>query len=410
MKQLTLTHEQIEYALARLTSLIELRGLNQTQLEQLSSVPQPTISKILNRQEAVGIDTRKPSLPSVDVLTKLFRALGLRLTDVLNEPDAVPQEIVGYLATPLTGVVRDPKSDSELSAVVARIKDAVAAPEFSHPMFDVYWPGDHTHPTRNANFTPSQVYRIDRSRASTFDFVILLCCAPSYGVGQENEIATQAGIPAIRFIPHEISRMITGSFIKAVDVHYSGALSSRIDFDKAELTEALRSIRLIYFKHRALYKGLNGDGFGPRLRKLVDERSGDYKQFASELGIDISYFHALMDEPFAVSNPSARLLKRMAVLLHESVAYLIGESEETDAVYVESNLSFKNWIANADGIDARLAFSIREEWRKGYFEERRLAVKRDYRRTPMTISDWYKRYREVAGRTSNNERQQNIFG
>lgn len=41
------------------------------------------------------------------------------------------------------------------------------------------------------------MYLIDRSRASTFHFLVILCGAPSYGVGQENEIATQAGVPAI---------------------------------------------------------------------------------------------------------------------------------------------------------------------------------------------------------------------
>jgi transcriptional regulator with XRE-family HTH domain len=408
MKQIT--HEQIEYALGRLIAIVERRGLNQTQLEQLSGVPQPTISKILNRSDGVGIDTRRPALPSEEVLKKLFKALGLRLTDVLNEPDAAPQEIVGYLATPLTGVVQDVKSDSELTALVDRIKAAVSVPAFTKPGFDLYWPGDHTHPTRNANFSASQVYRIDRSRASTFDFLILVCCSPSYGVGQENEIATQAGIPAIRLIPREISRMITGSFIKAIDVPYQGTLSSRIDFDAAAFADALKNIRLIYFKHRALYKGLNGDGFGPRLKWLVDERSGSYQQFAHELGVDVSYLHTLMDEPFAVSNPSVRLLKRMAVLLHEPVSYLIGESEETDPIWVESNLSFKSWIANADGVDGKLAWTIRDEWRKGYFEERRFAEKRDYRRTPMTVADWYKRYREAAGKAAKNGRQENMFG
>jgi transcriptional regulator with XRE-family HTH domain len=228
-------------------------------------------------------------------------------------------------------------------------------------------------------------------------------------VGQENEIATQSGIPAIRIIPQEISRMMSGSFIKAINIFYSGSLSTGIEFSVEELAEAFRAIRLVYFKHRALYKGMNGDAFGPRLKRLVDERSGNYQQFAHELGISLSYLHTLMEEPFAVSNPSVRLLKRMAILLQERVAYLIGESEETDPIWVESNLSFRSWIADADGIDGKLAFMIRDGWRKGYFEERRLAVKRDYRMTPMTVTDWYNRYRESAKKAVSNGHQTRMF-
>jgi transcriptional regulator with XRE-family HTH domain len=405
-----LTHEQIEYALGRLIALIGFRGLNQPQLVQLSGVPQPTISKVMNYAQNTGSDGKRAFVPSADLLKKLFLALGLKLADVLNESDAAPQEITGYLATPLTGVVGDPKADRELGSVVARVKEAASAPIFREPGFDIYWPGDHTHPVRNADFTPNQVYRTDRSRASTFDFVILFCGAPSYGVGQENEIATQAGIPAIRIRPHEISRMMSGSFIKSIDLHYSGTLSTSIQFDMEDLSEALKKIRLTYFKHRALYKGMNGDGFGPRLRKLMDERSGNYQQFADELGVSLSYLNTLMEEPFAVSNPSVRLLKRMAVLLQARIAYLIGESEETDPVWVESNLAFRSWIASAEGVDGRLAFEIRDNWRKGYFEERRLAVKRDYRATPKTVADWERLYRDSEKKAGNNGRQSTMFG
>ena len=102
--------------------------------------------------------------------------------------------------------------------MVDTIKKIAAREEFVSPCFDLYWPGDHTHPLRHPQFSPSQVYLTDRSRASTFDFVILLCASPSYGVGQENEIASQAGLFAIRLLPKgEVSRMLTDSFLRARD-------------------------------------------------------------------------------------------------------------------------------------------------------------------------------------------------
>jgi transcriptional regulator with XRE-family HTH domain len=356
-------------------------------------------------------DGKKP-LPNVDVLTKLFKAIGYNLTDVLNESDAAPQEIAGYLATPLTAVVESGKKDSELRDVVDRIRDIAKSPEFTTPPFDLYWPGDHTHPIKNADFSPSQVYRTDRSRASTFDFIILFCADPSYGLGQENEIATQAGIPAIRLLPASISRMMSGSFIHAIDVFYSGTLSTRVEFNPDDLIAALGSIRRSYFRQRALFRGMNGDGFGPRLKSLIDERSGDYRQFAAELGVHLSYLHTLTEEPFAVSNPSIRLLKRMGVLLNESVAYLVGESEEADPIWVESKLAFDSWIGgSADVIDGRIAFEMRKSWQRAYLEERRSTEQRDYRRNPMGVLDWERKYRALAGpKGKNNDRQTQIFG
>jgi transcriptional regulator with XRE-family HTH domain len=404
-----MTNEKIEYAVGRLIAIVESRDLSQSQLEQLSSVPQPTISKIMNRTPSA--DSKRPFLPSVEVLTKLFKAIGYNLTDVLNESDATPHEVAGYLATPLTAVVQDRKKDSELREVVDRIKKLAQSPEFATPPFDLYWPGDHTHPIRNADFLPSQVYRTDRSRASTFDFIVLFCADPSYGLGQENEIATQAGVPAIRLLPAVVSRMMSGSFINAIDVRYSGTLSTRIDFKPEELIAALTTVRRTHFRQRALFRGMNGDGFGPRLKRLMDERSGEYLQFASELGIDLSYVHTLIEEPFAVSNPSIRLLKRMGVLLNESVAYLVGESEEVDPIWVQSKLAFDSWITSTEGVDGRIAFGMRKSWQQAYLEERRSTETRDYRRSPMTVVDWARRYRQLAGpKGKDNGRQAKIFG
>lgn len=404
-----LTNEKIEFAVGRLIAIVESRDLRQSQLEQLSGVPQPTISKIINRTP--GTDSEKPFLPSIEHLTKLFKAIGYNLADVLNESDAAPHEVAGYLATPLTAVVQDNKKDSELRNVVDRIKKLALSPEFATPPFDLYWPGDHTHPIRNADFSPSQVYRTDRSRASTFDFIVLFCADPSYGLGQENEIATQAGVPAIRLFPPTISRMMSGSFADAFDVRYSGTLSSRIDFSPEEFTSALSAVRRAHFRQRALFRGMNGDGFGPRLRRLLDERSGDYVQFARELGVNISYVHTLIEEPFAVSNPSIRLLKRMGILLNESVAYLVGESEEADPIWVQSKLAFDSWIMSTEGVDGGVAFGMRKSWQQAYFEERRSTETRDYRRSPMTVLDWNRKYRELVGSKGKvDARQAQIFG
>src|SRR4051794_26919921 len=96
-----LTNEQCEYAIGRLSSLMETRGINRKELGAHAKVDPSTISRIFSKTPN---DAGKAYSPGVDVLTKLFQGLGLKLSDILAEPDCLPDNISGYLATPLTGL------------------------------------------------------------------------------------------------------------------------------------------------------------------------------------------------------------------------------------------------------------------------------------------------------------------
>jgi transcriptional regulator with XRE-family HTH domain len=325
--------------------------------------------------------------------------VGLNIADLLHSPDASPQELLGYLATPLTGL--SDELDEKLRILVKRIKELAGAEEFVDPRHNLYWPGDYTHPKRNPGFLPTQVYRIDRSRASAFDFVVLLCLAGSFGVGQENEIATQAGIPAIRLLPKGVSRMMSGSFLRAVDIFHSGSLATGIVFDEDAFLEALRSIKRTHFRHRALYRGVNGNDFKDRLRKLVNDRSGGYRDFAEDLGVHESYVAAMMEEPFTVSNPSARLLERMAVLLGVSVGYLLGETIDSDPVCIESTATWRAWVNKTPKLETGVVLKIRDDWQNQHLLERRQPpslVSHRQVRAPMTEADWEKMYQAELGK------------
>ncbi|MGB6870389.1 MAG: helix-turn-helix transcriptional regulator, partial [Acidobacteriaceae bacterium] len=203
---------EIEYAIGRIEVYMTSRGLSQSDLAELSTVEQSTISKILHRKQE----------PSLENLQKLFGGLGLQIGDVLSAAaERLPKSLHGYLATPLTGLTE--REDASVRSVVEVVR-RVAATQFANPPISIYWPGEHTHPKSNPKYKPSTVYLIDRSRASTFHFLVILCGAASYGVGQENEIATQAGVPAIRLINPQVSRMMLGSFVKSFDIQYSGSL------------------------------------------------------------------------------------------------------------------------------------------------------------------------------------------
>jgi len=382
----SLSNERIDFAVSTLKRLMNSRGMTQLQLAQLSDVNQSTISKVINGSQS----------PSLENLKKLFQAVGLKLSDVLNETDELGREILGYLATPLTGAVKDRQADAEVRRVVRQNKEIDSSPEFADVPFDLYWPGDYTHPLSNPEFPPGHVYLTDRSRASTHDFIILFCAEPSYGVGQENEIATQAGIPAIRLIPEGMSRMMLGSFVKSIDLGFRGSLRQGIVFSTDEMRSALTEIRRLYFHYRPLYKELNGKGFGERLRKLIDTRTGNYTKFAEDLGVNLAYLQVLMDEHPSVSNPSFRLLQKMAVILQEDIGYLMGRSEEFDPIWTESKLSWRAWATETPGLDAAVAISIKDDWRDQYRSQKLQPSSSSFRKPirAMQKTDWDALYKE----------------
>lgn len=386
-----LSKERIEYAVARLDCVVTSRGITQTLLENLSGVSQGTISKTLHPQDD------DPYVPTEEILGKLFQGLGINLVEILNEPDCLPEKIIGYLATPLTGLAD--AQHKNLRKVVSDLRAIAGDQSFDPPPLEIYWPGDHTHPIDHPNLTAPQVYLIDRSRASTHDFVILFCGDPSYGVGQENEIATQAGVPAIRLIPQKpISRMMLGSFARAIDIHYEGTLQSGIKLPRDALLKALQETRYLYFRHRAFYRGGYSEAFGVRLKRLILTRcGGDYSQCAYDLGISLDYLHKMMEEPISVANPGARLLARIARRLSTSVGYLLGESEVTDPIYVASNASWRQWADKSSGIDLATGLQIRDKWRSDYdmwVRTRVEATVASFRNAPkeMQVEDWDQLY------------------
>ena len=396
-----LRQEDIVYAVGRLEALMGSRDLNQSELAELSTVEQSTISKILKKRQD----------PSPEILQKLFEALGVQFADVLKAAaDQLPKILQGYLATPLTGLTD--REDASVRAVVERVRQYSRAAEFSDPPINIYWPGEHTHPKNHPGHKASRVYLIDRSRASTFHFLVILCGAPSYGVGQENEIATQAGVPAIRLVNPQVSRMMLGSFARSFDIQYSGSLKEGIFFEEEEFAKALRAVRKLHYHHGALYSSMNGNDFGPRLKKLIDARALDNNTFADELGVSLNYVQAMMVEPISVSNPSARLLSRMSVLLRESVGFLLGEEEQDDVVYRESKENFVAWVRESDeSVDARTSAEIFDQWKTEYFEDKVESSPISHRAEvrPKGKADWDEMYRRAKAHEPASK-QRGLFG
>jgi len=193
---------------------------------------------------------------------------------------------------------------------------------------------------------------------------------------------------------------MVGSFISSRDVEFQGSLSSGISFSEESVKDALHWVRQTYFKHRALYQRRGSNGFGERLRHLISDRSGDYQSFADDLGVALHHVHALMDEDISVSNPSVILLKRMASLLGVSVGHLVGEAEDTDPVWIESNAYWSSWVTDGKPRDAGIAVRIRAQWRDNY-QATKLEENISSARKPMKTmrtKDWESLYeKELKG-------------
>jgi transcriptional regulator with XRE-family HTH domain len=392
-----LSREKLEFAIACFAKIYARRGISQTDLEELSGVKQPTISRILSHAKG----EEEAYSPTEDVLAKLFRGLGHNLFDIVNEAGCLPEKIVGYLATPLTALT--PTEHAVLKRVVNDIKDIAADERFASLPLEIYWPGDHTHPVEHPNLSAMQVYLTDRSRASTHNFIVLFCGKSSFGVGQENEIASQAGIPAIRLIPEKgISRMMAGSFVRAIDVKYEGAIDTGVRIPRNAMLDALQETKIVCVRHRAFYHGVSNEAFGIRLKQLIVDRCGGaYVACADDLGITLEYLHILMKEPLSVSNPGAVLLERIAKRLWTHIGFLLGESEVNDPVFVESTASWRKWADSSNGFDLATGLQIRDKWCDDYYAKMRsrgeasaIASFRD-RPQVMDVKDWDALYQSV---------------
>jgi hypothetical protein len=213
--------------------------------------------------------------------------------------------------------------------------------------------------------------------------------------------------------------MMSGSFLQSKDIEYSGDLAAGIEFSRDELIKALQDIRTVIFNHRALYKGMQWDDFHSRLRDLIQDRCGNNTTFANQLGVDIRYVEALLQEPLTVSNPSAQLLKRMSIVLHVSVGFLLGETEETDPVWVESMATWHEWARNSKGLDGALVVAVRDEWREQFRENRKLESSPiSPRRRPsgdgnfrrgMSVDDWSTCYKKRVPKTKGRVAQDGLF-
>jgi hypothetical protein len=96
-------------------------------------------------------------------------------------------------------------------------------------------------------------------------------------------------------------------------------------------------------------------------------------------------------------------------LLRVSVGHLIGESEEDDPIWIESNASWTSWMLDGTPKDGGITLTIRNEWRANHQAWRSEETISSSRKTvrAMKTTDWQKLYRERSpkGKSSANTLQ-----
>lgn len=199
--------------------------------------------------------------------------------------------------------------------------------------FSIYFPGEHTHPTGAPDLTAPEVYWIDRERVASADVLIIMADAPSFGVGQEAEIAANAGVPIVIFYSHgvRISRMLAGIAVSALETKSFGdnlELEEKVNEFFRDNRERLRSAR------RKIEREYHLD-VGERVRELLGD--GDIKTLAGELArrsnINEELLVSIVNRPEQISNVSLINLRRIARGLGVSPAKLVEEQSPKARLY-----------------------------------------------------------------------------
>jgi transcriptional regulator with XRE-family HTH domain len=254
-----------------------------------------------------------------------------------------------YLSSALTnlGVQTDPVLQQN-----KRIQQMLRA-EFQ---VELYLPQDHSNPNdpHSDDFSPEEVYVLDRWRVAESDFLLVSADHPSFGVGQEIELAGALGTPVIVFHQRScrVSRMLKGTlsiFVPGANDPASPS-GSIIAYDSDDdLLEHLRSQlgELISGLESARKFDSRFSNFAESLRQARESRSISQQTLAKKAGISTAFlqlvetgkegplrlieraklpkheFDALHDIRF--SNPGLWVIFRLADALEMDASALIGE-------------------------------------------------------------------------------------
>jgi transcriptional regulator with XRE-family HTH domain len=227
--------------------------------------------------------------------------------------DQATTHLRAYLATALTGL---PDAEREKIFALGRTLRSLCA---DHEVV-LYLPFDHTDPVAHADVPAPLVYERDRKQVITSDFVLMLCSSASYGVGQENEIAADNGVPVAYLVQNgsKVSRMLLGSDTRKAIIYYDGA-----DDLLPQLREFLTGTVPALRERRARLGVPDPLGVGTRLADLRCRSDIPRKTIADLIGCDEQWLRRLEENPGEESSLTVSRLRTVATFLNVDIAYLL---------------------------------------------------------------------------------------
>jgi serine/threonine protein kinase/transcriptional regulator with XRE-family HTH domain len=220
----------------------------------------------------------------------------------------------GYIATALTGLDRDARD------AIMFASSRISQLSKDYDLY-VYEPRKATDPLLHQDVDPSVVYRIDRRRVLAADLLLVIANQPSFGVGQEIEIATAYSIPTILLIRDgsSVSRMVTGSpanILEVINYQTPEDLERRL---RGSLAINLDRIRQW---HNFTRQGGTTTTTGQRFAKLRRERGFDsVRELADSVGVSPRLLQAFEHGDY--ENVPVYLVDRLAAELGTSFGALM---------------------------------------------------------------------------------------
>ncbi len=210
-----------------------------------------------------------------------------------------------YIASPLTGL-----DETEREEVYRKLNDLKEICKDYD--IEAYIPGKFTDPVKNPEVEPYAVYQTDRDRVRTSDLFVLLAVKPSFGAGQEVEIAYNSLIPMMILQPKgsDLSRMVAG---------VPSRLKYVASFDDESLEKCFREGVLLLKPH--IERRRSGSSFsqsntiGKTINLLREENNLSLDELSTALGISSEELDFIERSDDYSVNPSMIIISRLATAL-----------------------------------------------------------------------------------------------
>lgn len=227
---------------------------------------------------------------------------------------------------------------------------------------ELYAPSDHADPTQHADLTPQEVYALEARQIARCDLFVLHGGAPSFGAGQELELAAAACVPIVVLLPERVavSRMVLGCPGSVWEVRYADTSQLEARF-AAALDDVLG-------RGRGLRPALDL-GLGERVRSLRRRARLDTRQLASLVGCSHRFVRRLEEDGEAAANPSLQVLAGLARALDVSIIELVsGRALPLEAEYEAARESYRHLADQSRlvGLARAEEEQLRQTWRRAH--------------------------------------------